>query len=93
MHLEGGDGHRAGERGRRQWCRQSSDERSAAGRLRHAGRGGVVLAGVQPDGFHPPAGALDAITAEPAFELLEPVADEQTADDGPQDRDAECHVA
>ena len=51
------------------------------------------LAGLQADGFHPPARALDAVAAEPAYELLEPVADEEAADDGAEDRDAECHVA
>jgi hypothetical protein len=67
-------------------------EERTARRLGRAGGCRVALARPQPDALEELAGALDAVAAEPAFELLEPMADEQTADDGPQDRDAECHV-
>ena len=92
MDLLDRDGHRAGDRGGAERRRGAREQQRAAARLGQAGRGGVDLARPQAERFEEPGGALEAMTAELAQELLQPVTDEEAADDGAEDGDSERHA-
>ncbi len=78
--------HRPDERGRRDGRQEPQRQERAARRLGRAGGRGVPLARAQPDALEELAGALDAVAAEPPFELLEPVAHEERAHEHPHDQ-------
>ena len=54
---------------------------------------GVALARAQPEVLEEAAGALDAVAAEPAEQLLRAVPDEQRSHDAAQEKSSEIHVA
>ena len=56
-----------------------------------AGGGRVALAGPQPDSLEEAAGALEAVPAEPAEQLLGAVPDEQRAYDAAEGHGADAH--
>jgi hypothetical protein len=84
--------HHAGDGAGRQRRRGARDQQRAAAGLGDARGGGVDLARPQAERLEESGGPVEAVTAELAQELLQPVADEEAADDGPENRDTERHA-
>ncbi len=68
-----------------------SHQQRAAACLRGAGGERVALAGTQADALEELAGALGAVAAEPAKQLLRAVAEEVAADDEAEDEASKFH--
>jgi hypothetical protein len=70
------DEHRRGDHRGGQGREQAGAEEQAARQLGGAGGEGEERTGAQAEGLHVAAGPLQAVAAEPAEQLLRPVADE-----------------
>ena len=72
--------HHGGQNAGRERGRQPECERSASASLADSAGEGVAPAGTHPHVVESLRGRVQAATAEPAEQLLRPVADEQAAD-------------
>jgi hypothetical protein len=83
--------HRGGQHTRGQRSgRAQRDQRTASG-LGDAGGQGVTLARAQPEAFEHPGGALEAMTAEPAEQLVCAVAKEKPAHGSAKNEASQFH--
>ena len=83
--------HDGCDRRRRERCQQAEHQEQTAARLEDPGCDRMVPARSQAERVEESGRAGDSVAAEPAKELLSPVADEEQADHKPEDEHRDVH--